>query len=281
MRSSVAADKPLQTGARERALAPSFGDRLKAVRKLLFRRDPFILIAKKPSEMLAERPASYRFEALAPIIERQAKESALAKKLQAQDAVAARAKVVAAAHRNDYFPPADSETLYGVLRHLRPQRIIEVGSGYSTRIMREAIQDGGFACTLTAIDPAPRADIHSAADKIIEKSVVGLDRGVFKELTAADILFIDGSHYVFNGTDATFLFLEILPLLPPGVVVHVHDICLPYEYDPLFSSRFYNEQYLLAALLIGGQALRVEIPVYALHKEGRLGFGTSFWMTRT
>ena len=261
-------------------MPPSFGDRLKAVRKLLLRRDPFILIAKKPREMLAERPPSYRFEALAPIIDRQAKESALAGKVHAEDDVAARAKVVAAAHRNGYFPPADCETLYGVLRHTRPQRIVEVGSGYSTRIMREAIHDGGFACTLTAIDPAPRADIHSAADKIIEKSVVGLDRGVFKELSASDILFVDGSHYVFNGTDATFLFLEILPLLPPGVVVHVHDICLPYEYDALFSARFYNEQYLLAAFILGGQAFRVEIPVYARHKEGRSGFGTSFWMTR-
>jgi hypothetical protein len=250
------------------------------MRKLLLRRDPFILIAKKPREMLAEWPASYRFEALAPIIERQAKESALAKKVSAKDDIAARAKLVADAHRNDYFPPADSETLYRVVRHMRPRRIVEVGSGYSTRIMRAAIRDGAFACTLTAIDPAPRADIHSAADTIIERSAVGLDRADFKELSASDILFVDGSHYVFNGTDATFLFLEILPLLPPGVAVHVHDICLPYEYDGLFSSRFYNEQYLLAALLLGGQVVRVDIPVYALHKEGRSDFGTSFWMTR-
>jgi predicted O-methyltransferase YrrM len=253
---------------------------MKALRKLLTRRDPYILIAKKPREMLAERPASYRFQALAPLVARQAKESALAAKVGAPDDIAARAKAVAEAHQNDYFPQADCETLYGVLRHTRPQHVIEVGSGYSTRIMREAIEEGGFPCTLTAIDPAPRTDIQAAASKIVRKSVVGIEPRMFQELGPGDILFIDGSHYVFNGTDATYLLLEIVPLLPPGVLVHVHDICLPYEYDARFSGRFYNEQYLLAALLLGGQILRVDIPVYALHKEGRMGFGLSFWMTR-
>jgi predicted O-methyltransferase YrrM len=258
----------------------TFGERVKAVRKLLSRRDPYILIAKKPEAMLAERPASYRFEALAPIIAQQAEASARARKLAAEDGIKERARIVAAAHRNAYLPDADSETLYAVLRHARPKRVVEVGSGFSTRIMREAIKDGRLETQLTAIDPAPRADIVRAADRIVRKSVVDLGLAPFQELSEADILFIDGSHYVFNGTDATFLMLEVLPLLPPGVLVHVHDICLPYEYDALFSSRFYNEQYVLAALLIGGQMLRVDIPVYALHKEGRMGFGTSFWMTR-
>lgn len=258
----------------------SFGERLRAARKLLTQRDPYILIARKPAAMLAERPATYRFETLAPLIARQAAESALAAKLAAEDEIRARARIVAAAHRNSYLPEADSETLYVVVRRVGPKRIVEVGSGFSTRIMREAIRDGRLNTALTAIDPAPRADIAEAADRIMRESVVGLGLAPFRALSAGDILFIDGSHYVFNGTDATFLLLEALPLLPPGVVVHVHDICLPYEYDALFSSRFYNEQYLLAALLIGGQMLRVEIPVYALHKEGRMGFGTSFWMTR-
>jgi predicted O-methyltransferase YrrM len=258
----------------------TFGQRIRAIRKLLTRADPYILIARKPPDMVAERPPSHVFEALGAAIERQAKESALARRVLDDDDLAARARAAADAHRNDYLSPADAAVLYGVVAALAPKRIVEVGSGYSTRIMRQAAKDAGGSCEITAIDPAPRAEIAPVADRVIRANVVGIEEAPFRALAAGDILFIDGSHYAFNGTDAPFLLLEILPILAPGVVVHVHDIFLPYEYDVLFSSRSYNEQYVLAGLLLGGGMLRVEIPVQALHRAGRLGAGTSFWMTK-
>jgi len=72
----------------------------------------------------------------------------------------------------------------------------------------------------------------------------------------------------------------VLPLLAPGVVVHVHDVMLPYEYDALFSERNYNEQYLVAGLLLGGAAWEPLLPVYWLSRQGRMAHGASFWMRR-
>ncbi len=259
---------------------PTFGQRIRAARKLLAHADPYILIAKKPPDMVAERLPSHVFTALAESIGRQMADSALAKRVLEDEGLVARARAAVEAHRNDYLSPADAAVLYGVVSALAPSRIVEVGSGYSTRIMRQAVTDRGGACEITAIDPAPRAEIAAVADRIVRQNVVGVDAAPFRALGAGDVLFIDGSHYAFNGTDTPFLLLEVLPALAPGVVVHVHDIFLPYEYDELFSSRFYNEQYVLAGLLLGGRMLRVEIPVQALHRAGKLGPGSSFWMTR-
>ncbi len=254
-------------------------DKLRAVRKILFKDDPYILIAKKPPEMVAARDGEHVFEAVHRLIDTQVENSALRRTLEADPGVAQDAKTVAQALQSSYFAFEDAATLYRVVRTLKPRRIVEIGSGNSTRIMRRAITDGGLATHITAIDPAPRADIEGIADTILRRSVVGLERSVFGELSAGDIFFVDGSHYVFNGTDATFLFLEVLPDLPAGTIVHVHDICLPFEYDALFTARWYNEQYIIAALLLGGSRVNVDIPVYYRHKQGLGGFGASFWMT--
>jgi hypothetical protein len=127
----------------------------------------------------------------------------------------------------------------------------------------------------------PRREIESVADIVDRRSVLETDPAELAAgLAADDVLFIDGSHYAFNGTDAPFLLLEVLPLLRSGVVVHVHDIMLPYEYDALFSARNYNEQYLLAGLLLGGSGWEPMLPVYWLSRAGRMAHGASFWMRR-
>lgn len=192
---------------------------------------------------------------------------------------------------NGYFSFIDARVAYALTVSTRPRRIVEIGSGHSTRFFRKAIDDAGLECTLTAIDPSPRAAVEGVAHELVRHGLLEVDLGRFTALQAGDVLFLDGSHLVFNGTDATRFFLEILPELAPGVVVHVHDVCLPYEYGELFTERLYGEQYLLACLLMDDAKWRPLLPVHALDREGAFahlpgagpGAGkhnTSFWMTR-
>lgn len=192
---------------------------------------------------------------------------------------------------NGYFDRPDAEALYLMIRRFAPKRVVEVGCGNSTRITRQAIIDGGLKTELTAIDPWPRADIAGVIDRFEQAPVETADPAIFAGLGADDILFIDSSHLVRVSNDVAHLFCRILPQLAPGVVIHVHDVFLPYEYPKRF---FYDcpgwgEQYLLHALLQGGgydilwpgyylQRARpdavAELPFLA---EGR---AQSFWMRK-
>jgi hypothetical protein len=162
---------------------------------------------------------------------------------------------------NDYFTSPDTEVLYSIIRIYRPARIIEVGSGNSTRISRQAILDGKLKSELIAIDPSPRCDVTRFADRVIAQNVETMaDQSLFSSLEANDILFIDSSHEVRCGNDVVFLLLNILPFLRPGVLVHLHDIFLPYEYPEnwIVNNRWtWNEQYLVQALLAGGNIFHV------------------------
>lgn len=255
---------------------PTWRQRLEATRKLLFRADPYILISKKPADMLRPRGPEHRFDALGALIERDLAESPLLARL----APALALPIALSEPPTDYFSGADARVLDALVRTLKPARVIEVGSGTSTRLMRAAARAAGHAMHILCIDPEPRSDIRAVADEIVNVNVVACDPAVFAGLRAGDLFFLDGSHYAFNGTDVPYLLLEILPRLPAGVIVHVHDICLPYEYSALFTARSYNEQYVLAGLLLGGALLRVDIPVYALWRQGKMDEGYSFWMTR-
>ena len=182
---------------------------------------------------------------------------------------------------NGYFSGDDARLAYGYVASGLPKLITEVGSGNSTKFMRLAISAYGLTTKILSIDPVPRADIDSLVDEVIRSSVLDVDLAVFDRLEAGDVLFWDGSHIVFNGTDTVRLFLEILPALKPGVVVHIHDICLPGEYIDSFDGRGYSEQYMLAAALLFGDIWEVLAPVCHLCAAGRLGHGgVSFWMRR-
>jgi len=258
----------------------SLKTRLHAIRKLATRSRSYLLVTIRPDEMLKPRPAEHclapverRLEAARPAIE-----ALLARLVPAMDQARRSLGPLAA---NRYFAGGDAEAAYAMIKDLRPQRVIEIGSGNSTHIMRRAASDAGLGLHITCIDPAPRREIGSVADVIDRRSVLETEpRELAGVLNAGDVLFIDGSHYAFNGTDAPFLLLEVLPLLKPGVVVHVHDIMLPYEYDALFSERNYNEQYLLAALLLGGADWEPLLPIYWLSRAGRIAHGASFWLRR-
>lgn len=151
----------------------------------------------------------------------------------------------------DWFPRLDAVAAYAILRRSQPRRIVEIGSGHSTRFLARAVQDGALATQIICIDPAPRASLDALAAKHEAKLLRDADPRLFEELASGDILFIDSSHVAMPGTDVDRLFLDILPRLPGGVLLHVHDVFLPDPYPPEWAWRGYNEQLLIGALLQG------------------------------
>lgn len=182
---------------------------------------------------------------------------------------------------NGFFSGADARALVAMLRIYQPRRYVEIGSGNSTKFARWAIKKWSLRTRITSIDSAPRAVIRHVADEVIEKSLLDVSPEFFDSLDAGDVLFHDGSHLVFNGTDTVALFLEVLPRIKPGVIFHIHDISLPWEYISAFDNRGYNEQYMLASLLLFSSSWEVLAPLTYLHHRNELDVGgTSFWMRR-
>lgn len=166
--------------------------------------------------------------------------------------------------QNTWLPAFDAIALYGYIADQKPATYLEVGSGNSTLFARRAIRDQQLKTHIISIDPQPRASIDSVCDTIIRKRLQDMDwRPLVLELKAGDVVFFDGSHHAFQNSDVTVFFTEILPAIPAGVTVGIHDIFLPYEYPEEFLGRFYGEQYQLACWLLAGQGHSVEIAMPA------------------
>jgi predicted O-methyltransferase YrrM len=180
---------------------------------------------------------------------------------------------------NDYYTSPDAEVLYSLTRLLKPKKIIEVGSGNSTLLFREAIQHEGSATELISIDPHPRRDIRKFADRFLQTRLEGQEaKEELLLMEAGDFLFIDSSHEVKTGNDVVKLFLQILPILPSGVVIHVHDIFLPYEYPEqwiIHETRKWAEQYFVQVLLQESKTYEVLWPGHYFQKTQPL-FNTFF-----
>ena len=197
---------------------------------------------------------------------------------------------------NGFLPGLDAAVLYGMLAFTPPRTYLEVGSGNSTRFARRAIRDHGLRTRIVSIDPHPRVEIDSIADQVIRAPLETVDLAPILALEPGDILFLDGSHRCFTNSDVTVAFLEVLPRLPRGVRVQIHDICLPYDYPPGMEDFYYSEQYVLAAYLLGGaRGGTVLLPNAFVSEDAELsrildplwtrpGFeaverrGSSFWM---
>lgn len=151
---------------------------------------------------------------------------------------------------NGFLPGLDAVSLYSLIRLNRPRLYVEIGSGNSTRFARRAIEDEHLSAKIISVDPHPRVEIRTVADQVIEQPVEEMTLELFDSLQAGDILFVDNSHRVFTNSDVTVVFLDILPKLKPGVLVHFHDIFLPSDYPPHWNNRYYSEQYLLACHLL-------------------------------
>jgi predicted O-methyltransferase YrrM len=155
----------------------------------------------------------------------------------------------------DWFPRLDAAAAYTMVRVLRPKRIVEVGSGHSTRFLARAVADGGLETRITAIDPEPRASLEGLKVNWLRQPVQASSLKVFEALAERDILFIDSSHQLKRGSDVEFLLEKVLPCLANGVRVHFHDIFLPEPYPAAWAWRRYNEQEAVAPLIGNGYAL--------------------------
>jgi hypothetical protein len=149
-----------------------------------------------------------------------------------------------------WFPSLDAATAYLLVRERKPRRIVEIGSGHSTRILAKASAGAG---EILAIDPAPRADIAGLPGvTIVPSTLQAAPASLFEGLLPGDMLFIDSSHILMPGSDVDFLFNRVLPRLPAGALVHIHDIYLPFDYPEAWGWRNYNEQQGVVPLLATG-----------------------------
>lgn len=204
---------------------------------------------------------------------------------------------------NPFFGVTDGLILHAMLRAEPPRHVIEVGSGFSSADMLDTDElylDG--STWFTFIEPNPERlhgllrdrDRDAAGVSIHERAVQDVHREVFDDLDAGDVLFIDSSHVADCGGDVQYLFLDVVPRLRPGVRVHVHDIPWLFEYFPdvVAAGRYWNEAYLVNALLIGNEGLQIDLfAAYVWHAHRELlrelaprwyeapdGGGTSLWL---
>jgi hypothetical protein len=175
-------------------------------------------------------------------------------------------------YNNEYLPGLDIIALYSIVAKKNPNFYLEIGSGNSTKVVRKAIKDHNLRTKIISIDPVPRAEIDSLADEVIRMPLENLkDLSMIDKLEANDILFIDNSHRSFPNSDVTVCFLEIFPRLKSGVIIHVHDIYLPYDYPQFMCDRFYNEQYLLAGFILANpEKYKTILPNYFISEDPEL-----------
>jgi hypothetical protein len=195
----------------------------------------------------------------------------------------------------DWFTGVDAAALYSLIRARQPSRYHEVGSGNSTLFAARAIRDGGLPTRILSVDPQPRADVDLLCDEVIRAPLQLADPGRVAAVEPGDVLLIDSSHYALTNSDVVAFFLDVLPALPKGVLVGIHDVFLPDDYPWWLSGRWYSEQYLVAAWLLGAgdrvrlvlashfsatePTIRVELDA-AWERAGLSGiaYGSSLWI---
>lgn len=207
---------------------------------------------------------------------------------------------------NPFFGCVDAEILYCMIRHFKPRRIIEVGSGFSTFVSARAVlknqeEDRRHKCELVAIEPYPNSALKRGfpgLSRLVTEHVQDIPLSEFGSLTENDLLFLDSSHALAIGSDVQYEYLAVLPGLNKGVLVHVHDVFLPAEYPKawvLGMHRFWTEQYLLHGFLIHNHAFEILWAGYYMHlthpdklasafssytKRRQEDWPVSFWMRR-
>jgi hypothetical protein len=206
--------------------------------------------------------------------------------------------------RNGAFETVDGEILYCMIRHFRPRKIFEVGSGNTTYLSAQAAlknaAEGGAACELVAFEPYPNEVLLAGfpgLTRLVEAKAQDIPFETFDQLGDGDILFIDSSHVLKIGSDVQYLYLEVLPRLRKGVIVHVHDIFLPGEYPRKWvmeQNTFWNEQYLLQAFLAfndtfeiqwAGSHMHLKHPeklkaAFSSYYDSQTQWPGSFWMRK-
>ncbi len=201
---------------------------------------------------------------------------------------------------NDYYSYSDGIVLYSMIRHFKPKRIIEIGSGFSSANMldtNEFFFDNKI--DITFIEPYPEerlipimTEIDKKQTSVIKSDVQLISLEVFKNLQAGDILFVDSTHTVKTGSDVNYILFEILPALQSGVLIHFHDIYYPFEYpkDWVFRGFGWNEAYFLKAFLMNNNKFDIRFYTDYLHLHHQASFsemplavkdsGSSLWIEK-
>lgn len=180
-------------------------------------------------------------------------------------------------YENTTYAEGDAEMLYNMIRHFRPRRIVEVGSGQSTLMAMEAIaankrQDAGYVCRITCIEPFEQPWLESLGVEVIRKRVEDCPDDLVRSLGAGDFFFIDSSHVTRPQGDVLHLYQRLLPQVAPGVIVLVHDVFTPRDYPAKWvidDRRLWNEQYLMEAFLAFNPAFEVMLAVNWLANDRR------------
>ncbi len=174
---------------------------------------------------------------------------------------------------NGAFESGDAEYWYQIIRAIKPKRIFEVGSGNSTLMAVKAInknheEDLSYKCEHVCIEPYEMPWLEEVGVSVIRKKVEEIELAFFSQLQENDILFIDSSHIIRPQGDVLFEYLELLPSLNKGVIVHVHDIFSPKNYPKEWLNdevKFWNEQYLLEAFLSNNSSWNIIGALNFLH----------------
>jgi hypothetical protein len=205
-------------------------------------------------------------------------------------------------YNNGSYCSGDAEYLYNMIRYFKPGRIIEIGSGASTLMAKNAItfnkaEKPDYNCSQICIEPYEQPWLEKMDIELKREKVENLDTTFFQILEKNDILFIDSSHIIRPQGDVLFEYLEILPILKSGVIIHVHDIFTPKDYLDawiLNDHLLWNEQYLLEAFLSFNSQFRIiaalnylshnhreefekKCPIFAKQQEREPG---AFWMIK-
>jgi predicted O-methyltransferase YrrM len=175
---------------------------------------------------------------------------------------------------NRMYGRVEADVLYAVVRHRHPRRVIELGSGFSSLIIAAALrrnEDDGHHGSYTAYDPYARDFVRRGVDGLSLETISAADvsPSEFEALEQGDVLFIDTSHIVKVGSEVNHLILDVLPTITAGVLIHIHDIFLPYEYPKDFFEKglYFNEQYLFQAFLTENPGWEILAPLYALSRD--------------
>lgn len=205
-------------------------------------------------------------------------------------------------YNNGSYESGDAEYLYNIIRYFKPRNIIEIGSGSSTLMAINAItmnreENKTYSCKHICIEPYEQPWLSNVNVELVRERVEMVDKNIFNTLQKNDILFIDSSHIIRPQGDVLFEYLELLPLLAPGVLVHIHDIFSPKDYPEnwiINNHLLWNEQYLLEAFLSFNKDFKVigslnflthnyrkemenVCPIFSNNKNREAG---AFWMIR-
>ena len=190
--------------------------------------------------------------------------------------------------KNNSFSYGCAASLHTIIRHFKPRHFIEIGSGHSSKVISVALEknkqdESSQAAEYTIIDPYPSEMVSKlpAISRLVKEKVECVDLKVFESLGSNDILFVDSSHTVKTGGDVNFMLLDVLPRLKPGVLVHFHDINLPYEYPKVYFTNpqfrvFWTEAYLLQAFLAFNSKFEVLLAMNYLQTDHMNEFCKAF-----